>query len=214
MVAATKKKKPRAKARKTCGDFGGKNVRTGKPCGRVAAQGVKGKKTGPCSSHTAESEAGRDRNKERVLKYIDEFPEATFDSLAKEAGVSRHQLWKWRQSDPKFDAAMESAFASRDQLRCRLIEDNILERSLNGKASAAETIFYLVNRDPSRWRHINRFEHSGPGGGPVQTENKVKVPKVIKEFGAIARTLNSQHEIHQQADLVSPGAASTRNGNE
>jgi len=85
----------------------------------------------------------------------------TLSAAARRAGVgNRSTVWRWRQSDADFDRAVAEAQKHQDSLRIQAIEDSLFDRILMGKASAAETIFWLCNRGGGRWRHVAAVKHS------------------------------------------------------
>ena len=77
-------------------------------------------------------------------------------------------IWRWRQADKTFDEAVREAQHTADSVRIGLVEDSLYERLVTGKASPAECIFFLCNRAPARWRHVQRLEHNGQSGGPLR----------------------------------------------
>lgn len=142
-------------SKKTCGDFGGRK-QDGAPCGNVV-------KDGRCRYHTEEA---IDAEAEAKAKALSAYEDSMIQMRAAEAaGVSYVTLWRWRQADPEFDAAMAKLTRQAADARYAALEETAFERSITGKSSAAETIFLLVNesrrRRDGRWRHIRQVQHSG-----------------------------------------------------
>jgi transposase-like protein len=79
---------------------------------------------------------------------------------ARQVGVSRVTIWRWRADDVVFDRAVADSQQRQDDLRLALIEDTMFERIAKGRATAAETIFWLVNRSRGRWKHLATIQHS------------------------------------------------------
>jgi hypothetical protein len=94
-------------------------------------------------------------------------PLVSIRQAAVTAGISLRTMWRWRSDDPAFRAALDGARQEQQEVQVALVEESLAARSIQGRATAAETIFFLVNRSP-RWRHVNRVEVTGAGGGPVQ----------------------------------------------
>jgi len=66
-------------------------------------------------------------------------------------------LYKWQRSDSELDAQINAIKDS----RVLVVEDVLFKRLVNGTASPAEYIFYLKNRNPSRWRDKIETVHKG-----------------------------------------------------
>lgn len=52
------------------------------------------------------------------------------------------------------------------------IEDRLFKKALDGHV--ASMIFYLCNRLPARWQHVNKIEVTGGDGGAIAFEDLVK----------------------------------------
>lgn len=68
------------------------------------------------------------------------------------------------QADPDFAEAVSHAEMAANQK----VEDALYQSALNGNVTAQQV--WLYNRDPHRWRDARRVEHTGAGGGPIQTQ--------------------------------------------
>ena len=143
---------------KTCGDFGGV-ARGGGPCGRRV-------KNGPCPTH---NEAGLAELGDAKTEFLVLYGSGTTSLQAAGAAVGKSPatLWRMRQDDPVFDRAVVAVQAAVDAVRAALVEDSLFARIIKGDASAAETIFFLVNRSKGRWRHVQHVKHSGQVVGLV-----------------------------------------------
>lgn len=171
------------KSPRRCHKFGGLTA-AGQPCNRRV------KDDSPCPSH-----AGADL---AVLKkrFLKEYGSATRSLVgaARRIGKAAVTIWRWRQDDPAFDGAVESIRNTADEIRVAKVEDSMLARILRGKAAAAETIFYLVNRSAGRWRHVQHIQQQqinvdlsnlteeelqrvANGEDPVKVLSETRVPK-------------------------------------
>jgi|SRR5579862_8636868 len=105
-----------------------------------------------------------------------------FDDAAKAAGVSLKTGWNWRND--KTDTAFQAALALALQLACDRIEAEITRRALDGveepvfqqgrlvgtiRKFSDVLLMFRAKRLMPEYR--DKFEHSGPGGGPIQTES-------------------------------------------
>lgn len=146
----------------TCGDVGGMSL-TGQPCAYKPGWGTDHPGEGPCKRHDASAAAKQQGLKTRYLELLSPGDKSQ-RAVCREMGVGAPQVWRWRQADPVFDKAAEEAQGESDAHRVKMVEDSLFARIVDGKASPAETIFFLVNRGKGRWRHIQTIQHTGPQG--------------------------------------------------
>lgn len=146
-----------AKKKTTCGDFGGKK-RDGKPCQRKAGWGT-GKHVGPCKDH---GETAHEKEKALKIAFLEaiEDPYKDKGQAAIAVGSSVPTIWRLRQEDPEFDKAVCQIHLDADRKRVEAVEDSLFCRIVAGNASAAETLFYLMNRAPDRWQDKRNVQHS------------------------------------------------------
>jgi hypothetical protein len=78
---------------------------------------------------------------------------------AKTVGVGRRTIYRWRDADPDFEAAMEDAKGD----AVDALESSLYERAIKSDTVAA--IFLLKGALPDKYRE--RREISGPSGGPL-----------------------------------------------
>jgi len=73
------------------------------------------------------------------------------------AGIAVPTYYAWRRADPEFDEACEAALAA----RVGRVEDALYAKAVSGHVTAC--IFWLCNRVPDRWQHVQRIvqEHRG-----------------------------------------------------
>jgi len=118
----------------------------------------------------------RETAKAKFLEALRGDKPLAMDRAARRAGVNRVTVWRLRQDDPDFDQAVREAQDHQDSLRVQVVEDCLFDRLAKGTASPAETIFFLCNRAPARWRHVAtiRAERSEPDGGSVSFADLLK----------------------------------------
>lgn len=139
----------------TCGDNGGVNE-DGSPCTRKAGWGVRPKTDdGMCKVHIEKPDYDAGLKAEFLAEYRE--GKTTIRSACGKAGMSEAKLWKLRQVDEAFDKEVRELTKLSDVLRAQAIEDALFMRVLAGKATGTETIFWLTNRAPDRWKHMNHL---------------------------------------------------------
>ena len=153
---------------KRCGDFGGVNG-GGQACKQYAGAGTDHKGEGRCHKHTEEADVAMQANKSRVVEVLGEAT-GSLIKAAYELKVNPVTIWRWRKSDPEWDKEVSKVIEESEARRAQTVEDALFARLIAGKASAAEVCFYLCNRAPERWKHVQRVEHTGRDGKPIQTE--------------------------------------------
>lgn len=157
---------PRKRQVPTCGDSGGLSLK-GLPCKhRARFDG----RNGRCRKHGEVSDAIMQGLKKVFIQRLEE---TSFQQACKAVDRDPATVWRWRQADAEFDAAITQARRMRDELDVAEVEQTLLQRCIAGTASAAETIFLLVNRSGGRWRHIQRIEHVGDCSRPDQVRQEV-----------------------------------------
>ncbi len=148
-MAVAETKKRQLKGIKRCGDFGGEG-RDGKPCGRRVKDGL-------CRSH---SEAGAAETGVKKAAFLEEYSKGTpsLKAAAETCGAAAVTVWRWRQEDEEFNAALTAVQANLDKIRLNMVEDTLVERCLKPDTPAALVIFYLVNRSDGRWRNVQQVQ--------------------------------------------------------
>lgn len=137
-----------------------------KRCGRPTAAGTPCRRRtsgGPCRSH---SEAGVPAKKALFLAYFERH--LTLTDAAREAGVSRSTPWRWRRSDPDFAEKLHRLEVIAEEIAYTAVEETLLARCMDDRATAAERIFVLTNmsrrRGDDRWKHRREIELGGKLG--------------------------------------------------
>ena len=138
--------------KQTCGEFGGVG-RSGKPCGRAV------KHKGKCKAHNTDAVDALVALKEAFLEHFGTGI-VSLREAAELAGSSAPTVWRMRQDDPAFDDAIGVTQLEVDRLRVAMVEDSLFKRVYEGACSAAEMIFFLVNRAPRRWRSVQHVQSS------------------------------------------------------
>jgi transposase-like protein len=105
--------------------------------------------------------------KSRIVELIEEGIHTLVD-IADQLGMDERTIYRWRHADPVFDAACATALEQADRVRVHKVEDSLYRRLDEGEASAAEMVFFLCNRAPHRWRHVQTIQHTGGEGGPIR----------------------------------------------
>lgn len=89
-------------------------------------------------------------------------------AFAGEIGVARSTINEWMGEHPEFSEAVKIGQAK----RTRNLEGTLLQGETGPKVTAH--IFALKNADPEGWRDKVDNEHTGPNGGPIQTERTIR----------------------------------------
>jgi hypothetical protein len=116
----------------------------------------------------------------------------SLQAAARSIGRDPRTVYRWRAADPEFDAQVRAAAEESDKVRVALVEDSYFARLVSGKASAAEMIFFLTNRDPERWKHWNHRKAEGSGRGRVQGEQTATVTFYTPDTGRDSAVRNPQ----------------------
>ncbi len=115
--------------------------------------------------------------------------------MATRFGVCRDTLHEWKRKYSEFSDALKES----KEIADRQVEDSLYRRAVgfeyeeikviatkDGKTAKVEKtkkfiapdvtaqIFWLKNRQPERWRDVQRQEHTGANGGPIKTETTAK----------------------------------------
>ena len=139
---------------KTCGDAGGIS-RNGDPCGQVTGGGR-------CRHHTDEATDRQISIKADFLEKIQD-PLMSKETAAVHCGSSVMSIWRMRQEDSDFDAAVCEIHSEADKKRLEMVEDSLFKRIVEGKAAASETLFWLMNRGASKWQDKRFIQHTVEG---------------------------------------------------
>ncbi|MBM4137494.1 MAG: hypothetical protein FJ241_11795 [Nitrospira sp.] len=102
----------------------------------------------------------------------------------------------WRHKKPKtVGRYIDACIHQIDETKVDRVENKFEERLLNGEATSAEYIFYLVNRRPDRWKNNYKVEHSGKVDGEgnkflIQFINKKE--DIVKDAKATSADIRLQ----------------------
>lgn len=130
------------------------------------------------------------RRSKCVLAYRYSLLGATDADLARFLEVDESTINRWKLAHPEFCASIkrgkdEADAVVSEQLHkraCGYSHPDVVITQHNGTITATKVtkhyppdttaaIFWLKNRQRDRWRDVQRLEHSGPGGGPVEACN-------------------------------------------
>lgn len=144
----------------TCGHYGGVQQFTGKPCKHPAGFKNAEDESGRCAYHTQAALEQMAAKKATLLTLLDEGGvDLSLRTAAIEAGIKWGTLVAWRQRDGDFNEQVQAHVVAYDRHRAGDVEDKTYGRIMADKASPAEIIFFLKNRDPERWRDVY-MDHS------------------------------------------------------
>jgi len=99
--------------------------------------------------------------RKRISIKVDKIKKALIESLKQGAfittacdkvGISRDSFYDWYHKDKKFRDEVDKALTS----RIKIVEDVLFKKALEGNVTAI--IFFLCNRDPERWKNVQRVE--------------------------------------------------------
>ena len=178
----------------TCGFYGGRNA-AGLPCKHPAGH-YSTDDSGRCREHDRVAEAFRAAKKAQILELLPEIGNS--GQVCKAAGVTPRTVWAWRQEDAEFREEYDALVTARDRSRAADVEDKVYERIMGDKASPAETIFFLKNRDPDRWKDV--FENKGRG--PIMGAGQ-PLPEIDSAKGKLSHKLKEQARRMAQASRTS-----------
>lgn len=111
----------------------------------------------------------------RPSKYRDAYCVEVIETLAEglsvtafagRIGVNRATVFNWANEHPEFFDALKVGQAKAAEFWEKLLVEN----ARTGKGNATACIFGLKNRASEDWADKVLNEHSGPNGGPIQTE--------------------------------------------
>jgi hypothetical protein len=146
-------------------------------------------------------------NEDMALKVLDLAVKGKTDlQIAKAVKINVDTLYTWKLEHPDFSEALKKAKEVADDA----VEASLRQRALGYKHKAIKffchegciisevyteryppdttaCIFWLKNRRPDRWRDVNRQEHSGPDGKPIETSSAVQVVITLPSNGREAK---------------------------
>lgn len=90
-------------------------------------------------------------------------------AAAAEIGVWRQRVYQWAEENQELADAIKRGQA----LRTNFLEKRML--SADSGPVVTSSIFALKNSAPDEWRDKVEQTHSGPDGGPIQTDNNLTI---------------------------------------
>lgn len=125
---------------------------------------------------------------------------ATDLEVAEHLGIDRATLYRWKTKHPEFRDALKTAKEEADQrveaslfhratgyshpaVKILSTRDGVVEVPFTEHYPPDTTaaIFWLKNRQPERWRDVNRTELTGKDGGALRIDNGPDLSKLTKE---------------------------------
>lgn len=87
-------------------------------------------------------------------------------AFAGQIGIARSTVFKWAEEHPEFSDALKVG-----QAKATAFWERVLAKvASEGGGNATAAIFGLKNRAADDWSDKTVTEHTGKGGGPIQTE--------------------------------------------
>lgn len=170
-----------------CGDAGGKGS-NGKPCGRkVPKAGAR------CTAHADKAAAMRQRDKSAVLAALEDGKHLL--EAAREIKRDPATIWKWRQTDPEFDAAVREHCEENEEARVSAVEETLYRDIIEGKATSTDRIFYLTNRAKTRWKNKHSMEQLGADGQPIDHVPIGQIQGIVARVDNLVVNLTPQQAV-------------------
>ena len=98
---------------------------------------------------------------------------STISAACGAAGIAPWTLCKWRHADEELEASVQDRLLS----QIDVVEGALYKNCL--KDQPASIIFFLCNRAPGRWQHVNKIEMSGV------VRHGLTVRDFVAEFGSV-----------------------------
>ncbi len=106
-------------------------------------------------------------------------------AAAEAVGISRATICYHMKADLEFADQVDRAEMEAHEI----VEDALFQAASSGNVPSM--IFWLCNRVPDKWRNVQRQEHSGPGGGPIEHRDAPDMTVYTEEE---LKTMRSIHE--------------------
>jgi hypothetical protein len=167
---------------RSCGDYGGMTI-AGTPCKHPAGYQNPDPTDPCCKVHGRQAQLEMATKKAQILELLPESGNIT--QVASNVGAHVRTIFEWRRLDGEFRVQFDVIMESRDKGRAMVVEDKVFDRILNDRASPAETIFFLKNRDPDRWKDVYKTVEQGDGEkdkAGVLESNRAKLLKRMTEM--------------------------------
>lgn len=97
-------------------------------------------------------------------------------AAAREVGVDRTTIWRWRKADPEFNRACEEA----EQAAIEAVEDALYRAALQGNVTAIQVILY--NRAPDRWADRRAARPEAPSAPAFPPETAEKLAELLAKY--------------------------------
>jgi len=145
----------------------GAKLDNGNKCHRGAGWG--GGKQGRCKDHDKAADAKIQARKREFILEVSK-GDAAIITICSRMGIDQSTIWRDRQEDEEFDAGVITALKQSDHIRNTTVEDKFFQRLITGEANDTAYFFYLCNRLPKRWRHVQNIVIEG-GEEPLKYQD-------------------------------------------
>jgi hypothetical protein len=149
--------------------------------------------------------------------FIEQFAEyGNITTAAMRAGIARRTVYGWQEQDDQFaaafrDAEIQATETLESEARRRAVEGvvtitpyyhrgELLSETVETKYSDTLLIFLLKARAPEKYRERVGIEHSGPGGGPIQTEGMSDDDRATRILAIVQRARERADRIAGSAE--------------
>ena len=141
----------------------GKAKHDGTPCKRRPGLGTP-LDVGPCYQHTDASALTLEGKKKEIIRMLPD-PHLTVSNISIAIDVPVSTIYEWARSDPEFRSEWMRVTEHKEEQRTHIIEESLFKRASDEKIqNPAESIFWLKNRAPSRWKDKVVQEVTGADG--------------------------------------------------
>jgi hypothetical protein len=128
-------------------------------------------------------------------------------TASRSVGVSHSLVCMYRNEHPEFAKEETAAEMEADGQ----VVDSLFTTALSGNVAAI--CAWLYNRRPDEWKDRRKFEHSGPGGGPIpmqleamtHDERRRRIEGLLVERERAGAALPSRNGNSPGPEVVPPG---------
>lgn len=153
----------------------------------------------------------KDRVKDLFLEQLKKVP--NIQVACEKVGVARSTVYKWRDEDPEFKAAMEQALAEGEAMLNDLGENQLYSLMLERHYPAIQ--FWLRHRNPKFKDKLEVTARSAVDREALSAEEDAIVERGLSMLEGASEEINSDNEQnHGQATTESSGVGTNQKGPE